>query len=103
WQNYPNPFVHATTIRYQLPVKAKVSLRIYDISGRMVKELVNAEQPAGEYKVAWETKNLTSGIYFAKLEAVPINRDFPSRSLSGQVGSASTGYYKQVKKLILVR
>ncbi|MBI4721909.1 MAG: right-handed parallel beta-helix repeat-containing protein, partial [Candidatus Stahlbacteria bacterium] len=44
WQNYPNPFVHATTIRYQLPVKAKVSLRIYDISGRMVKELVNAEQ-----------------------------------------------------------
>ena len=82
WQNYPNPFVQSTVIRYQLPVKAKVRLRIYDISGRMVKVLVNGDQTAGEYKVEWTTKGLTSGIYFVKLEA---------------------GTQKQVKKLILMK
>ncbi|MBI4721526.1 MAG: hypothetical protein HY769_09705, partial [Candidatus Stahlbacteria bacterium] len=46
---------------------------------------------------------LQAGIYFIKLETVPINRDFPSRSLSGQVGSASTGEFKATRKLTILK
>ena len=73
-QNYPNPFVKQTTISYQLPVKSKVSLKIYDLSGRLVKTFVDKEQKSGYYKVKLDTKDnsgkkLPMGIYFYKLNA----------------------------------
>ena len=65
----PNPFLHSTIIKYYLSVKTKVSLKIYDISGRTVKTLVNGEQKAGSYNINLNTKGLTAGIYFVRLEA----------------------------------
>lgn len=68
-QNYPNPFNPATTLRYSLPQNAKVSLSIYDITGREILVLVNEEKAAGTYSVKFSAGNLASGIYFAKLHA----------------------------------
>ncbi|MDD2889901.1 MAG: PQQ-binding-like beta-propeller repeat protein [bacterium] len=64
-----NPVFQLVTITYQIPVKSKVSLCIYDISGRKVKTLVNGEKTAGSYSLNFNTKELTTGIYFVKLIA----------------------------------
>ena len=74
-QNYPNPFNPTTTIRYQIPKSGFVSLKIYDILGKVVATLVNEEKPAGIYEVEFSAgssgngANLPSGVYFYKLEA----------------------------------
>lgn len=73
--SYPNPFSEVTTIRYSLPSADKVRLRIYDVSGRVVKTLVSAgQQPAGEHSARWKGDNdagaaVASGIYFYRIEA----------------------------------
>lgn len=64
---YPNPFTRHTTLSYSLPVDGKVSLEIYDISGRAVMKLVSSERKAGSYKVDFDVKRLSSGVYFARL------------------------------------
>ncbi|MCK4352625.1 T9SS type A sorting domain-containing protein [candidate division WOR-3 bacterium] len=68
FQNYPNPFSFTTAIRYQLPTISKVSLKIYDVTGRLVKTLVNARKEAGQYTVNWDASGTAPGIYFAKIE-----------------------------------
>jgi hypothetical protein len=73
-QNYPNPFNPATTIAFSLPQESKVSIKIYDISGSLVRTLVNDNRPAGEYNVAWNGLNdngtlVSSGVYIYRLEA----------------------------------
>ncbi len=68
-QNYPNPFNPVTTIRYQLPKGESVRLTLYDALGRIVKRLVNKQQPAGSYEVVLDARDLSSGIYFYILEA----------------------------------
>ncbi len=78
----PNPFVKFTTIKYQIPVKSKVSLKIYDVAGRCAKTLIGEEKNVGHYKVKWDGEGLPTGIYFAKF---------------------SIGDYKSTKKLILIR
>lgn len=69
FQNYPNPFNPATTIRYQLPKSANVVLSIYSPDGRLVKTLVNKYQTAGDYSINWNAQNVSSGIYFFRIEA----------------------------------
>ncbi|HKB86828.1 MAG TPA: T9SS type A sorting domain-containing protein, partial [Ignavibacteriaceae bacterium] len=66
-QNYPNPFNPTTTIKYQLPEKNHVSLRIYDILGDLVKTLVDEEQAPGYYSVSWNAGGLASGVYFYRV------------------------------------
>ena len=68
-QNYPNPFNPTTTIHYSLPSSAKVKLTIHDILGREIVTLVNEEQSAGWKEVLWNAKDVSSGIYFYKLQA----------------------------------
>jgi hypothetical protein len=68
-QNFPNPFNPATTIRYQLPMKAKVQLQIFNMLGQCAAVLVDAEQAAGDYQVSFDAKGLSSGIYFYRLNA----------------------------------
>lgn len=68
-QNYPNPFNPNTVIGFQIPVAGFVSIKIYDINGKEVSELVNENLKAGEYKVNFDARALTSGIYFYKLAA----------------------------------
>lgn len=69
YQNYPNPFNPTTTIKYDLPFASEVSLCIYDILGRKVKELVNTRQPAGRYEVQFDATSLSSGVYIYQLIA----------------------------------
>lgn len=67
-QNYPNPFNPVTKIDYELPVEGKVNLKIYDINGREVANLVNNEtQTAGYYTVAFAAQNFSSGVYFFRM------------------------------------
>ncbi len=67
--NYPNPFNPTTTIRYGLPQQASVRLGVYDVQGRLVAVLVEAEQAMGWHEVTFEAGALPSGIYFYRLEA----------------------------------
>jgi len=68
-QNYPNPFNPATTIAYSIPQESQVSLKIYDVMGREVVELVSGKQTAGSYNVEFDASSLASGTYFYKLTA----------------------------------
>lgn len=66
-QNYPNPFNPLTKIDYGIPVDGKVSLIVYDITGRVVAELVNENKTAGYYSVEFNASRLASGVYFYKI------------------------------------
>jgi len=69
-QNYPNPFNPTTKIDYQLPADGKVSIRIYDVTGREVKTLINNEQrTAGYYTIDFNGGSMASGIYFYRFIA----------------------------------
>jgi len=87
-QNYPNPFNPSTTIRYSIPnviageAKQSVVLKVYDILGNVVATLVNEQKSAGNYEVKFNASNLSSGIYFYKLQS---------------------GSFVQTKKFILIK
>ena len=68
-QNYPNPFNPSTKIKFDIPRGSLVKLKIYDMLGREVAELVNEKLNAGVYEYEWNGINLPSGVYFYKLEA----------------------------------
>lgn len=68
-QNYPNPFNPTTTIKYDIPQKTLVSLKIYNILGELVSQPVNTVREAGEYSEKVNVTNLASGIYFYELQA----------------------------------
>lgn len=67
--NYPNPFKTSTTITYTLPESGPVTLTVFDFTGRIVKTLVNANQPAGSHSVNWTVENETPGFYFYELKS----------------------------------
>ncbi|MFQ5570778.1 MAG: fibronectin type III domain-containing protein, partial [Rhodothermales bacterium] len=81
-QNYPNPFNPATTLRFDLPESAHVSLVIYDMLGRVVETLVSDTLPAGEFSFAWDATHRPSGIYLARLQ---------------------TGTFSQTRQLLLLK
>ncbi|MEO8446514.1 MAG: T9SS type A sorting domain-containing protein [bacterium] len=68
-QNYPNPFNPSTKINYDLPVDAKVSVRLFDMSGKEVLNLVNEAQTSGFYTISVNASGLSSGIYFYRVSA----------------------------------
>lgn len=67
-QNYPNPFNPVTQIQYSLPHDGAVQLTVFDVSGKEVKNLVQAYQPAGYYTVSFNGADLNSGTYFYVLK-----------------------------------
>lgn len=69
YQNYPNPFNPVTNIKFQVPERAKVTLSVYDITGKLVSVLANGEYETGVHVVSFNASNLASGIYFYKIEA----------------------------------
>ncbi|MCS7053313.1 MAG: T9SS type A sorting domain-containing protein [Ignavibacterium sp.] len=68
-QNYPNPFNPETIIEFSIPQSAYVTLKVYDSVGNEVAELFNGERGAGNYKVNFDGKNLSSGVYYVKMTA----------------------------------
>ena len=68
-QNHPNPFNPVTTISYSLPFSGDVSLIIYNILGEEIAQLVDGFQQAGEYNITWNATNISSGIYFYRLNS----------------------------------
>jgi len=77
YQNYPNPFNPITTIKYSVPnfvnspfsAAINIELSIYDILGRKVKTLVNKIMKPGNYEVSFDASDLSSGVYFYKLQS----------------------------------
>jgi len=68
-QSYPNPSHGQLTIEYALPQTSPVSLKVYNLSGQLVADLVNSEQMAGIYSVKWDATSLASGVYIYSLTA----------------------------------
>ena len=69
FQNYPNPFNPVTLIGFQLPKDFNVKIKVYDISGREIKILINEFKVAGRYNVSFDGTNFSSGAYFYRIEA----------------------------------
>lgn len=68
-QNYPNPFNPNTIINYQLTINSLVVLNVYDVNGRLVKNLVNEKQSAGSYEVNFDGSGLPSGTYIYRIQS----------------------------------
>lgn len=81
-QNYPNPFNPSTIISFSVPIKSHVTLKVFDILGREVATLVSEEMSAGNHSQQWNAVNISSGVYFYRLQA---------------------GSYTETKKLVLLR
>jgi hypothetical protein len=83
-QNSPNPFLAGTSIGYVVPEDGRVTLRIYDVSGRLVRTLVHGTVPAGRNTAVWDGRDgdgqrLASGVYFYRLETA--DRSLTKKSL----------------------
>jgi hypothetical protein len=83
-QNYPNPFKvnTATTLAYSTPVTGHVSVRIFNVLGREVKTLVDAEHGAGRYTTEWNGTDaagmpVDGGVYYARVESNGVTRTVP--------------------------
>jgi flagellar hook assembly protein FlgD len=75
----PNPMTSTTTLAFDLPGATDVTLRIYDITGRLVRELAAMHLPAGRHEMRWDGRDssgrlLARGVYVARLEADGIVR-----------------------------
>ncbi len=70
--NFPNPFNPSTTLNYDLPEPANVSLVVYDVLGRKVIELVNGTKEAGYHSTNWNAKDVASGVYFTRFMATDV-------------------------------
>jgi hypothetical protein len=93
-QNYPNPFNPSTVIKYSIPVNKTgssfVKISVYDILGKEVSLIVDREQRPGNYEVTFDGTNISSGIYFYRIEV--------SNTESSEVKS-----FADVKKMILLK
>ncbi|KXK54705.1 MAG: peptidase S8/S53 subtilisin kexin sedolisin, partial [Chlorobi bacterium OLB5] len=73
FQNYPNPFNPVTKIKFQIPSVGTdlraVSINVYDISGRLVKTILQQNIKPGSYEVSFDGSNLSSGIYIYQLNS----------------------------------
>jgi hypothetical protein len=81
-QNYPNPFNPATKVMYQLPKAGNVKITVFDVLGRELDVLVNEYKTPGSYSVEFDASELSSGVYFYRLES---------------------GDFRDVKKMTLVK
>ena len=88
-QNFPNPFNPNTVIQFLIPEESFVTIKVYDILGKEITTLVNERKPAGNYSVNFNGRDLPSGVYFYRMQAVPEGR---------QAGS-----FVSTKKFILLK
>jgi hypothetical protein len=72
-QNYPNPFNPSTVIKYQILEDGIVTMKIYDILGNEIKNIVNEHKPAGNYEVSFDASDLASGVYIYRINVNDFN------------------------------
>jgi len=96
-QNFPNPFNPGTTITYKLPKSSEVKLSVFDLLGREVSVLVNERVNAGIHEAKFDASGLSSGVYFYKMQARPLD------SAIGRDPKSGAGSYVETRKFILVR
>ena len=77
-QNYPNPFNPSTSIAFDLPVASHVTLKIFDVNGREVAALLQQQMASGKHRVNFSGSDLTSGVYYYRLEAGPLQGATPA-------------------------
>jgi hypothetical protein len=87
---YPNPFNPVTTLSFAIPVDSEVYLSVYNLQGREVSTLIDANMDAGYHSVVWNADRYSSGVYFVKMLARP--------SAGGVAGE-----YIYTQKLMLIR
>ncbi len=75
-QNYPNPFRQSTSIDYSLPESAQVSLKVYNLVGEQVSEVINSWQEMGYHQVPFLSPGLAEGVYMYKMEAKGANAEY---------------------------
>ncbi|MBK6506301.1 MAG: T9SS type A sorting domain-containing protein [Ignavibacteria bacterium] len=68
YNNYPNPFNPVTKIRFDLPRSSSVRILLYDITGKVVMNLVDEGLQAGSYETIFDASSLSSGLYFYRIE-----------------------------------
>jgi hypothetical protein len=71
---YPNPFNSTVQIRYSVPLISRVSLKVYDVTGSLIEEIVSDVRSAGLHSVTWNALNVASGIYFVRMEAAEFSQ-----------------------------
>ena len=74
--NYPNPFKGTSTIRYELPFDSKLSIKVYDLMGRVLATLVNGDKKAGTYTIDFNAGNLSKGSLYYKIIATSKDQQF---------------------------
>jgi uncharacterized repeat protein (TIGR03803 family) len=74
--NYPNPFIGRSTIKYELPLDSKVSIKVYDIMGRMVATLVNGNKKAGTYTIDFNAGHVSRGSLYYRIIATSKDKQF---------------------------
>ncbi|MBU1095283.1 MAG: T9SS type A sorting domain-containing protein [Bacteroidetes bacterium] len=77
YQNYPNPFNPTTTIDYELSSDSFVELSIFNLLGEKVQTIVSSQQPAGKFTATFNSRSLSSGVYFYTLTITDIKRNSP--------------------------
>jgi len=88
-QSYPNPFNPTTIIKYQLPNNSRVTLKVYNVLGQVIATLSDEVQQTGFKSVTWNATDVSSGVYFYRLDATSISEPVKT--------------FTQVKKMVLVR
>jgi hypothetical protein len=68
YQNYPNPFNPSTKIKFNISKEGKVNLRVFNVLGEQVIELVNGEMKQGVHEIDFNGANLSSGVYIYRLD-----------------------------------
>ncbi|MEJ2616202.1 MAG: T9SS type A sorting domain-containing protein [Ignavibacteriaceae bacterium] len=73
-QNYPNPFNILSRISYSIPKPCHVTIKIYDLLGNEITTLVQEKQQPGKYNIPFKAINISSGVYFYRMQAGDFNK-----------------------------
>lgn len=111
FQNHPNPFAYVTSIQWLAAKSCHTTLKIYDVSGRLVTALVDEDQEPGNYTVRWDgraddNQRVAAGVYFCHVAIRPIGEAYTPGSVHMDIGASTdlgTSAFTSTKKMILLR